>query len=306
MSTSLETIRRVKSNDPHLHELTISDVVLGDARITLLLASALRDNAHIRHVIISEGGRRVLERADAILDALSSANVVCKITVGPRRGDYVPEQRPAIAMAVADRLHSLASLVKLDLNGCLIGPVGAARLASSLEGNATMTQLLVSDNDIGDEGAAALGRMLRKNGALVEVIMDANDITPRGQRELRNAIYDDSSFAALGGSNHRLESYFHNPRSVFGPCVMNDVLAALASNLRSKSARQAVTKKLTRLLQRRYGVRLQGASFLNVESVFMPPILEWVAGKCDLDTIYTFKPILIDLLEGRNLALSMS
>jgi hypothetical protein len=128
--------------------------------------------------------------------------------------------------------------------------------------------------------------------------MDANDITPRGQRELRNAIYDDSSFAALGGSNHILESYFHNPRSVFGPCVMNDVLAALASNLRSKSARQAVTKKLTRLLQRRYGVRLQGTSFLNVESVFMPPILEWVAGKCDLDTIYTFKPILIDLLGG--------
>ena len=298
MSTSLETIRRVNSNDPHLHELTISDVVLGDARITLLLASALRDNTHIRHVIISEGGRRVLEHANAIFDALSSANVVCKITVGPQRGDYVPEQRPAIAMAVADRLHSLASLVKLDLNGCRIGPVGAARLASSLEGNATVTQLLVSDNDIGDEGAAALGRMLRKNGALVEVIMDANDITPRGQRELRNAIYDDSSFAALGGSNHILESYFHNPRNVFGPCVMNDVLAALASNLRSKSARQAVTKKLTRLLQRRYGVRLQGTSFLNVESVFMPPILEWVAGKCDLDTIYTFKPILIDLLGG--------
>ena len=202
-------------------------------------------------------------------------------------------------MAVADRLHSLASLVKLDLNGCRIGPAGAARLASSLEGNATVTQLLVWDNDIGDEGAAALGRMLRKNGALVEVIMDANDITPRGQRELRNAIYDDSSFAALGGSNHRLQSYFHNPRSVFGPCVMNDVLAALASNLRSKSVRQAVTKKLTRMLQRRYGVRLQGTSFLIVESVFMPPILEWVAGKCDLDTIYTFKPIIIDLLGGR-------
>ena len=169
MSTSLETIRRVNSNDPHLHELTISDVVLGDARITLLLASALRDNTHIRHVIISEGGRRVLEHANAIFDALSSANVVCKITVGPQRGDYVPEQRPAIAMAVADRLHSLASLVKLDLNGCRIGPVGAARLASSLEGNATVTQLLVSDNDIGDEGAAALSEMFKSNATLTSL-----------------------------------------------------------------------------------------------------------------------------------------
>lgn len=142
--------------------------------------------------------------------------------------------------------------------------------------------------------AAALRR---GNRALREVALDDDGIGPRGQRALRDASFDDASFDALVESNHVLQSYFHNPLKVFGRRHLGDVLAAHAANLRSRYAAAAGTKKLKRVLQRKYGVRLHFASFLTTGPAVMPCVLSWIAQHCDLQLMYEFKPILLNLIQ---------
>jgi hypothetical protein len=289
-----ETIRRVKNDDPLLVELCIGDI-LSNKRTSVSLANALRGNTNLRRVAFREYGYK-MEHFRMVLLALGESQV-SKISVGPQSS--MLEYEGTYAMAVGREISSLPNVRRLDLNMCHIGPEGAVALSNVLESNSTLTQLDLPENGIGDEGAAALGRMLRKNHTLKEIILDNNGITAEGQRSLRDAIFDDSSFGALEQSNHVLQSFFYNPRDVFGRGVLNDVLSSHAANLRSHYARQAVTKKLKRVLQKKYGVRLHFESFLSVDSRMLPHILGWIAVKCDLEMMYEFKPILLNLLEGR-------
>lgn len=233
-----------------------------------------------------------------VLDALSRARGVVKISVGPQSRMLAYDG--TYAMEVTKRAGAISTLKKLDLNECRLGPDGAITVSAFLATNATLTHVILNDNEIGDDGAVAMSHMIRRNGTLQELILDNNDISPYGQRALRDAIYDTSSFAALEGrSNHVLQSYFYNPRSVFGPGVMNDILSSHAANLRSKTPKNAVTKKLKRVLQKKYGVRLHFETFLGAETGVLPRVLGWISTKCDLDLMYAFKPILMTLLEGR-------
>lgn len=152
-----------------------------------------------------------------------------------------------------------------------------------------------------------MAHMLKhRNRSLRELVLDNNGISARGQLSLRNAIFDDSSFNALEQSNHILQSYFYNPRSVFGRAVMNDVLSSHAANLRCRSTKAAVTKKLKRVLHKKYRVMLRFESFLGVESTVLPHVLGWIARRCDVQMMYELKPILLNLLEGRGMMVTPS
>eukprot|EP00584_Thalassiosira_punctigera_P018549 CAMPEP_0172555454 /NCGR_PEP_ID=MMETSP1067-20121228/58424_1 /TAXON_ID=265564 ORGANISM="Thalassiosira punctigera, Strain Tpunct2005C2" /NCGR_SAMPLE_ID=MMETSP1067 /ASSEMBLY_ACC=CAM_ASM_000444 /LENGTH=308 /DNA_ID=CAMNT_0013343977 /DNA_START=39 /DNA_END=965 /DNA_ORIENTATION=+ len=293
--THLDVIRRVDSNDPFLEELAIGDI-LDDERTATLLAKALRGNTNLRRVMFRQYGYD-MDHFHTVLSALSDTNV-SKISVGPQ--SQILQYEGSYAMAVGTQLISLHSLTKLDLNACHIGPSGAIVLSALLADNDTLKELHLPENEIGDEGAVAVAHMLKnKNRALKEIVLDNNGIMAHGQLALRNAIFDDSSFEELARSNHVLQSYFYNPRSVFGKPVMNDILLSHAANLRSKSAKAAVTKKLKRMLYKKYRVNLNFECFLRMDAVFMPLVLGWMAQKCDIQMMYEFKPILLNLLEGR-------
>ena len=131
------------------------------------------------------------------------------------------------------------------------------------------------------------------------MILDTNDIGDYGQHVLRNAIFDDSSFEAMVSSNHVLQSYFCIPRNVFGKLVLNDVLSSHAANMRSTSPAGAATVKLKRMLKKKYSVELHFEAFIACETAVMPHLLGWISDRCDLDMMYQFRPILLNLLEGR-------
>lgn len=292
----LDIINRVKSNDPDLPALGIG-AILNDVHTATLLAEAVRGNTNLKRVRFYEYGGN-MDHFHMVISALSKTNV-SKIIVVPWSQMY-PREGDLYAVAVGKRLIALQSnLTRLDLNSCHIGPSGAIALSTLLANNTTLRALHLTENNIGDEGAVAMAHMLKnKNRALKEMVLDNNGITAYGQLALRNAIYDDSSYVELEKSNHILQSYFDNPRSVFGKSVMNDVLLSHAANLRCKSAKSAVTKKLKRVLSKKYGVALHFESFLGADAVMMPHVLGWVAQKCDLQMMYELKPLLFNLLEG--------
>lgn len=277
-----------------LYELAVGDI-LQQKCTTIHLSEALRGNTQIKRVTFREYSYPQ-EHINIILDALVETRVH-KISVGPQSQILAYDGR--YAMAVSKKAQSISSLVKLDLNMCKLGPTSAVTLAGVLASNRTLSHVMLQECQICDEGAVAIGYMLKhKNRTLKEVILDTNNISSYGQMALRNAIYDDSSFSAMEKSNHVLQSYFYNPRSVFGPVVMNDVLSSNAANLRSKSGKTAITKKLKRMLQKKYKVKLHFDTFLNTETEVMPNVLGWMTTKCDLDMVYAFRPILMQLLEG--------
>lgn len=291
----LDIINRVKSNDPMLFELVIGDI-LSDKSTVLLLAEALRENTSIKRVILREY-RYEVDHLQIISAALQHTKV-SRISIDLLSRIFGQDLR-RYAIAVGKTLNALPSLRTLDLNGCRLMPSEAIALSAILANNTTIVSLQLEDNEIGDEGAVAIGHMLKNNNrTLKEIVLDDNGITPHGQFALRNAIYDDSSFNAMAKSNHVLQSYFHKPCSVFGPGVMNDILSSHAANLRSTSDKQAVTKKLKRMLHKKYRVKLHFESFLGVETHMMPYVLGWMAQKCDLNMMHSFKPILLNLLEG--------
>ena len=183
----------------------------------------------------------------------------------------------------------------------MVGPHGAIALSAILAGNNTIINVGLQGNLIFDEGAIAIASMLKdRNRTIQEVILDNNQISSIGQRALRNAVFDDSSFSAIQNSNHVLQSYFGPLGRVFGRPVMNDVLAACAANLRSKHPETAVTKKLDRVLKRKYCVRLHFQNFVGMDTNVMPMLIGWIATKCDCNMMYELKPILIHLLEGKS------
>mmetsp|Transcript_5911 Transcript_5911/g.12948 ORF Transcript_5911/g.12948 Transcript_5911/m.12948 type:complete len:314 (-) Transcript_5911:336-1277(-) len=292
----LDIINRVKSNDPDLPALDIG-VILNDLHTATLLAEALRGNTNLKRVRFYEYGGD-MDHFHMVISALSETNV-SKIIVVPWSQIY-PREDDLYAVAAGKRLLTLQSnLTRLDLNACHIGPSGAIVLSALLANNTTLRALHLTKNDIGDEGAVAMAHMLKnKNRALKEMVLDNNGITAYGQLALRNAIYNDSSFEELEKSNHILQSYFDNPRCVFGKSVLNDVLLSHAANLRCKSEKSAVTKKLKRVLSKKYGVALRFESFLGTDAVMMPHVLGWAAQKCDLQMMYELKPLLFNLLEG--------
>ena len=206
--------------------------------------------------------------------------------------------REDLAKSLIPRINTFSSLVKLNLNRCNLGDYGAVCLSNSLSKNSTMTHLYLIENGISDVGAISISNMLRSNETLTCVILDKNCVGIDGQRALKEAIFDDSSFAAMKASNHVLSSYFYTPREAFGPEVMLGILSAHAASVGSNCPERTLTNKLKLMLRRKYRVKLHLQAFQALETYLIPATLGWVAQKCDLDTLYSLGPLLAEQLEG--------
>jgi hypothetical protein len=280
----LNEIHRIAVNDPQLRAISVGDI-LRDNETAVLLAEALRGNTNLKRIIFREHYN--MDHAQIIISVLPETRVAFCHVAFPSN---------MYAMSIGEKIPSLRSLLQLDISGCFIGPTGAISLATILESNNTLLRLTIPQNRIRDEGTAAIAHMLQTNRRLREITLDSNEITAQGQKELRDAIFDDSSFSAIKNSNHIMQSYFYNPRAVFGKAFINDILSSLAANLQSKTSEQAVTRKLKRVLKKKYGVKLQFESFLNMDVGLLPHVLGWISEKCCSDVMYQCRPILINLL----------
>ena len=56
------------------------------------------------------------------------------------------------------------------------------------------------------------------------------------------------------------------------------------------------------MVQKKYKAKLEPNEFLkNPDNLLMlPNVLGWMTTKTDLDTVYSFRPILLNVLEGAN------
>lgn len=130
------------------------------------------------------------------------------------------------------------------------------------------------------------------------MILDNNKLSESGQMALRNSIYDDSSFDALEDCNHTIHSFFiDSPRNVFGKAVMNDCFHSLAANLRSRSRKEAITKKIHRYLQKKHNVKLRHQSFLGMQAGAMTFLLGFISTRCAVGTMHDIIRHMPHLLE---------
>jgi len=193
-----------------------------------------------------------LEKAEAALDKIMERN-------------RIHRSNDKVVLKIGNVVPNLRSLVKLDLSNRRIGTDDAIQLAAIFAKNTTLTHVMLQENDIGDGGAMVIAYMLKhKNRTLKEITLDKNGVSPYGQRALRNAVYDDSSFKAMAKCNHVLQSFS------------------------SQSKIPTLTKKLAQMLRTK-----------ECAKEVLPNVLGWVTTKCDLNVVYSFKPILLNILEGR-------
>lgn len=296
---SRDTIQRIDSNDPRVRQVHIDNILSQGEECAVSFAESLRGNTNLKYVCFGTS-EYDSDHIDMVLRALTETKVV-EIGVWPLASSNA-SRRVACANYYATRIGKTINLMptihKLGFRGCSLGPSAAISLANNLAGNKTLEQIDLSNNSIGDEGAIAFAYALRKNNTLKELILDNNQISASGQMALRNSIYDDSSFDALEVCNHTVESFFSgSPRSVFGKTVMNDCFHSLAANLRSRSKKEAITKKIHRYLQKKHNVKLHHQSFLGLQTGVMPFLLGFVSTRCDVGTMLDIVRHMPHLLE---------
>jgi len=285
---SRQTIQRIKSNDPRVIQVHIDNILSQDEDDAESFANALRGNNHLKYVCFGNDDYDS-DHIDFVLSALTETKVI-EIGIWPLAASSNTSRRVVCsnyyAMRIGETIKLMPMINKLGFRGCSLGSATAISLAENLAGNKTLEHIDLSGNAIGDDGAIAFAIALRTNNTLKELVLDENQLSVSGQRALRNSIYDDSSFDALEDSNHTIQSFFSSsPRSVFGKAVMNDCFHSLAANLRSRSEKEAVTKKIHRYLRKKHRVKLQHQSFLCMQIAVMPHLLGFISTRCDVETM---------------------
>lgn len=292
----IHIIEDVKSNDTEA--LNILGWLLLHTDMVELLLSALRQNTSINRITFNPLENwcqfRNLTR---ILEAMPQTNVN-DIRIWGRSN-----QKKYCATNIASRMNSIPSLISANFSDCNIGSNAAICISQFLATNTTLKSLYLHRNDIREEGVLALAHMLKEENRTLEVLtLDENPLTANGLRALRDATYNDSSFAEMENSNHSLHSFFHTakPTLLFhlGPGVWRDLMLSLGANGTSKSPKQAISKKLKRMLQKKHGVQLRVESFVDETTAVKLHILGWISRMCDWDTMYSFKPLMISLVGG--------
>lgn len=292
-----QTIQRIFTNDPRVMQLHLDNILNEDN--AELFANALVGNTFLEYVCFGND-EYDSDHVDMILSALTETNVV-GIGLWPLV-ENIASRRVVCsnyyATRIGETIEAMPMINKLEFQKCSLGPSTAISLAENLAENKTLEHINLSENAIGDDGAIAFANALHKNDTLRELILDHNTLSIIGQRALRNSIYNDLSFDALEDSNHTIQTFFVlTPRSVFGRAVMNDCFHSLAANLRSRSKKEAITKKIHRYLQKEYGVKLRHQSFSGMQSEVMPYLLGFVSMRCDVRTIYDIIRHMPHLLE---------
>jgi len=268
----------------------ILDDSINDEENVTHLADALRGNRKVSTIIIPRRDDYSTHHVKIIFDALSQ----CKV-------EYIDMQSPFINTVMQHiHMHTLPHLTDLILTNSNIGSSEVISLAAILSNNVKLRRLYLDHNNrIGDTGAIALGNILKtKNHTLTDVRLDNIGITEHGQMALRNAIYDDSSFGSIRDSNHVLESYFHRPHLVFEQPMLNDVMYSLFANSSAKAQYTKKDKGTLFYLRSNvyYGVKLQYKKFLDTDVNVLPYIMGWISERCDLDTIYSFKLVTLNMI----------
>ena len=91
--------------------------------------------------------------------------------------------------------YAVASLTRLDLSFCYIGPAGARALSHALgeggRGSRSLVQLRLPHNAVGDAGACALGRALTGNHRLTSLDLASNGIHSAGSSALASLFRGD-------------------------------------------------------------------------------------------------------------------
>ena len=277
---------RIFKNDPRVIQVHIDNILSEDN--AELFANSLVGNTHLQYVCFGND-EYDSDHVDMILSALTETNVI-GIGIWPLAANTV-SRRVIIcsnyyATRIGETIESMPMINRLEFRGCSLGPSTAISLAENIIGNKTLDHIDLSDNTIGDDGAIAFANALHKNNTLKELILDNNTLSLIGQRALRNSIFDDSSFDALEDSNHTIQTFFAaRPTTVLGRAVMNDCFHSLAANLRSRSKKEAITKKIHRYLKKKYGVKLRHQSVLGMRNEVMPHLLGFVSMRCDVETM---------------------
>ena len=295
-----QTIHRINSNDPRVIQVHIDNILSQDEGDVESFASALRGNTHLKYVCFGND-EYDMDHLDKVLSALAETKVI-EIGIWELLASSSTSRRVICsnyyATRIGETIESMPMITKLVFRGCSLGPPTAISLAENITGNKTLEHIDLSGNAIGDDGAIALATALRKNNVLKELILDNNELSVSGQSALRNSIYDDSSFDALEDSNHTIQTFFFfTPRSVFGKAVMNDCFHSLAANLRSRSKKEAITKKIQRYLRKKHSVKLHHQSFLSMQTGVMPNLLGFISLRCDIRTMYDIIRHMPHLLE---------
>lgn len=298
---SRQTIQRINSNDPRVIQVHIDNILSSrDESDVESFANALRGNTHLKYVCFGNDEYDT-DHLDKVLSALAETKVI-EIGIWELSVSASTSRRVICsnyyATRIGETIESMPMINKLVFRGCSLGPPAAVSLAENITENKTLQHIDLSGNAIGDEGAIAFATALRKNHTLKELILDNNDLSTSGQRALRNSIYNDSSLDALEQSNHTIQTFFFfTPRSVFGKAVMNDCFHSLAANLRSRSKKEAITKKIHRYLQKKHGVKLHHQSFRCMQTGLMPHLLGFISMRCYIGTMYDLIRHMPHLLE---------
>jgi Leucine Rich repeat len=102
------------------------------------------------------------------------------------------------AIALADALQVNQSLQELTLDRTFLGDDGAVALADALRVNQSLQELVLFNTNIGDEGAVALADALRVNTSLQKLDLMSNDIGTDGAVALADALKVNQSLQKLG------------------------------------------------------------------------------------------------------------
>ena len=157
--------------------------------------STLAIMAELRHYgaeipMGANNDRDGLERAlAAARRGARDANAARDLATHQQQGKSDLNFESLLGRLLADDYHVTA----IDLSGCRIGEVGAARLADALTDNTHVRQLWLRRCAIGNEGAKALALCLEQNMSIVDLFLANNDIGDEGLVAISEALATSNS-----------------------------------------------------------------------------------------------------------------
>ena len=176
-SRAMDTLRRMRENDPTLTELDVAFNSTGDAGASAL-AEALKVNNTLT-TLVAGCNRIGGDGASALAEALKVNKTLTELNV-----EYNSIGTGGVN-ALAEALKMNRTLTELYVNATNIGDAGARAIAAALKENNTLTELNFEFNSIGDDGASALAETLMVNKTLTRLDVSMNSIGADGKTLLR-------------------------------------------------------------------------------------------------------------------------
>ena len=169
----------------------------------LELARAIHDNSTLQEKSLKE--LRCTVNGDDEAKDLAQLLVEYPQVEGMYEHDVMFSQiSDAGAVALAQALHHISTLKRLNLSNNSISDAGAVALAQALHHNSTLYWLYLSNNSISDAGAVALAQALHHNSTLKRLNLSNNSISDAGAVALAQALHHNSTLYWLYLSNNSI------------------------------------------------------------------------------------------------------